>query len=335
VKCWGDNGNGQLGDGSTTNRPTPVAVAALPPGVVGIAAGEFHTCVLTSAGTVKCWGANTDGALGDGTTTNSPTPVDVTGLSGVVRIAAGGGHTCAIVSGGGVKCWGFNGVGQIGDGSTTDRLVPTDVTGLSSGVAEIACGNGHTCALTTAGAVKCWGGNNFGELGASGSGHVPLDVAGLTGVTAIAASVFYTCALAGGGVKCWGYNQFGQIGDGSTTDRPAPTDVAGLGSDVTAIATGYGAVCALTSVGGVKCYGDNDNGELGDGTTTTRGAPADVTGLTSGVTEIATHAGSHACALTSAGATGLSIKCWGWNNAGQVGDGTTTDRTTPVDVTGL
>jgi len=332
VKCWGWNGYGQLGDGTTTQRLTPVSVSGLASGVSAIAVGGYHTCALTSGGGVKCWGRNDYGQLGDGTTTDRHTPVSVSGLaSGISTITAGYAHTCALTAGGGVKCWGRNDFGQLGDGTTTECHTPVSVSGLASGVSAITTGLWHTCARTSGGGVKCWGYNGYGQLGdgTTTDRHTPVNVSGLaSGVSAIAAGYGHTCALtAGGGVNCWGYNLYGQLGDGTTTTSYTPVDVSGLASGVSAIAAGYDHTCALTTGGGVKCWGKNENGQLGDDTTTNRTAPVNVSGLVSGVSAIA--AGwYHTCALTAEG----GVKCWGSNYDGQLGDGTTIERHTPVDV---
>lgn len=345
AKCWGLNAMGQLGDTTTTERHSPVDVTGLTSGVTAVATKATHTCALMTSGGGKCWGYNGFGQLGKGTMTliqpyGDPTPADVTVLTNtIIAISPGWGHTCALMTNGGVKCWGYNSFGQLGNGTTIGmpfygQTAPVDVTGLTSGVTAIAAGWYHTCALTTNGGVKCWGSNSNGQLGdgTTTSLYVPVDVAGLTsGVSAITAGQAHSCALmTNGGVKCWGWNVSGQLGNGTTINSLTPADVTGLTSGVSAIAAGYNHTCALTTTGGVKCWGWNVNGQLGDGTTIDRLTPVDVIGLTSGVIAIAVGK-DHTCALTSSG----GVKCWGGNVYGELGDGTTTERHTPVDVVGL
>lgn len=349
VKCWGYNAYGQLGDGSTANRDKPVDVVGLSNGVKAISAGLFHTCVVTEADGVKCWGRNNldgfisengdkiGGQLGDGTTTNRTTPVDVVGLSsGIIGIAAGGFHTCALTTLGGVKCWGHDDDGQIGDGHSgygiDDRLTPSDVVGLSGGVSAITVGGVHTCALDHSGGVKCWGANYWGQIGEGGSSNTPVDISGLSsGVISIEAGYRHTCVvMTSGGVKCWGYNDLNELGDGTRTTRLTPVDVIGLSSVVTAVTGGGSHTCALTTSGSVKCWGYNLYGQIGDGGGDTRSSPVDVVDLSDGI--IAIDAGDgHTCALTVSG----EVKCWGDSSFGQVGDGSFGNRYSPVNVVGL
>jgi len=289
VKCWGYNEYGLLGDSTTDKRHEPTDVKGLASGVAAISADSFHTCALTNAGGVKCWGRNEYGKLGDGTEDDRHEPTDVKGLaSGVAAIATGQDHTCALTTAGGVKCWGGNAYGELGDGTTDERSEPTNVRGLASGVAAIATGVAHTCALTTKGGVKCWGSNRNGKLGdgtAEDERHEPTDVKGLaSSVAAIVTGDYHICALTTeGGIKCWGNNRYGQLGDGTTDERHEPIDVKGLVRDVAEISAGSLHTCALTTAGGVKCWGNNHYGQLGDGTTDNRLEPTDVKGLASGV----------------------------------------------------
>jgi Regulator of chromosome condensation (RCC1) repeat/PASTA domain len=304
VQCWGYNGHDELGtgDGTLQYSVTPVGVAGLNNGVTVVSAGVRHSCAVTSSGGATCWGANYGGALGDGTSDRHGSPVAVLGLSsGVMAVSAGSDNSCALLATGGVKCWG-----------TRYALTPGDVPRLSSGVTAISAGQGTVaCALTNSGSVKCWGRH---------WGPTPVDLPGLSGGVTALATGFPRCVLtSGGGVKCWG----------SDTNW-SPVDVPGLGRGVTGIAAGLAHACALTSVGGVKCWGSNEFGQLGDGTTIERSTPGDVSGLTSGVAALA--AGTfHTCAVMRAG----GVKCWGPNAQGMLGDGTETSRLRPVDVVGF
>jgi alpha-tubulin suppressor-like RCC1 family protein len=333
LKCWGANSAGEVGDGQACGPyvcATPVDVSGLTSGVAAVSAGHgVYTCALTTAGGVKCWGA--DGNAGSPHTT----PTDVSGLtSGVAAVSAGYGHTCALTAAGGVKCWGANTYGQLGNGTIADSSAPVDVTGLTSGVAAVSAGVYHTCAVTTAGGVKCWGRNSFGQLGngTTTNNSTPVDVSGLaSGVAAVSAGDFHTCALTtAGGVKCWGNNGSGRLGNGSTTSNSTPVDVTGLTSGVAGVSAGGQHTCALTAGGGAKCWGFNFYGQLGDGTITGRDTPVGVSGLGSGVAAISA-GGGHTCAVTSA----AGVKCWGQNDFGTLGDGTTSEHTTPSEVSGL
>jgi alpha-tubulin suppressor-like RCC1 family protein len=337
VQCLGNNAAGQLGDGTTDLSPTPVDVIGLTSGVASVASGSSHTCALTVAGGVKCWGDNSYGELGNGSTTSSSLPVNVTGLtSGVVAVTSGVGFACALTSAGAVQCWGDNAAGQLGNGKTSNALEPVTVTGLSSGVAAIRAGHNSTCALTATGSVKCWGEGAYGALGngAAITSTLPVDVTGLSsGVTAIAVGYQHACALTTGGVvQCWGNNAQGQLGNGSNVTSAIPVPVTGLSSGVIAVSVGNLNSCALTSGGGVKCWGNGSYGELGNGSTVSSSVPVDVTGLTSGVAAIAASlAQNSACALT----TGGSVKCWGDTGTYTPGIGTLTQSSVPLIVTGL
>jgi len=271
VQCWGDNGYGQLGDETRIYKANkPVNVSGLSSGISAISAGGHHTCALTSMGGVLCWGWNESGQLGDSTQTHSSNiPVKVFRLSsGVKAIVNGFAHTCALTQAGAVKCWGWNVAGQLGNGTYVNKNIPTDVLGLSSEVKAISLGFSHTCALTNAGAVKCWGYNEFGQLG-DGTWETkitPIEVLGISAdeVIAISAGFTHTCTLTSqGAVKCWGYNKFGQLGDKSKANKNVPTDVYKLSSEVRAISAGWLHTCAINHSEKVLCWGRNDSGQLG------------------------------------------------------------------------
>lgn len=282
VKCWGYNGHGQLGDNSTTDRIAPVDVSGLASGVASVSAGENHTCAVTTAGGLKCWGLNNYGQLGDNSKTSRLTPVSVAGLlNEVASVEAGTFHTCAVTRAGGAKCWGHNGTGQLGDNSTTARLIPVNVVGLTSGVTSVAAGTHHTCAVM-AGAVMCWGYNSYGQLGDNRTTHrsTPGTVLGLTsGIANVSAGGLHTCAVTiGGAAKCWGSNGNGQLGDNTTTSRLTSVDVFGLNSGVVSITAGDRHTCAVTT-GAAKCWGYNGRGQLGNNSTIDSSVPVDVKNL--------------------------------------------------------
>ncbi|MBO9662541.1 hypothetical protein [Dokdonella sp.] len=339
VKCWGNNGSGQLGNGGTTDSPVPVDVGGLGTTAIAIAAGLAHTCVLTTAGGVKCWGANDNGQLGDGSTTQPSAPVDVVGLSsGVAAIAAGFSSSCAVTTTGDVKCWGDNLYSQLGDGSTVSSSVPVDVLHLPSRTRAATISFTHACALGTQGDVACWGDNGLGQLGRGDSsstpGLVPMDVHGLgKGFASFDAGFDHTCALSRGGAPlCWGDNQLGQLGVGVTASAPNPTPLAvvGLAGEASTFSAGGYHTCAKLASGGVQCWGYNGDGELGDGSTTSSTLPVDVPALDEDDARLSA-GGQHGCAITDAGAA----KCWGWNAHGQLGDDSFVDRLAPVAVAGL
>jgi hypothetical protein len=232
--CWGDNNDGQLGDGTTNNSSTAVGVKGLPLNLAQIAAADDHTCAVLTNGTVDCWGLNNRGQLGDGTTNNSSTPVAVAGLTGVVQIALGDAATCALTNAGSVECWGDNSFGELGNGSTTDSHVPVQVSGLTGGVVAIAAGDAHVCATLFTGQVDCWGDNSAGNLGDGSTGGISTTPVTVSGFIATPASIGIgmgasSCALNTSQLaECWGFNGDGELGDGSTTNRAAPVTVTGL-----------------------------------------------------------------------------------------------------------
>jgi alpha-tubulin suppressor-like RCC1 family protein len=305
------------------------AAAAPPVRAATMSFGEHHGCGLLPESTVRCWGANSVGQVGDGTAFNDvPVATRVLGLSGVASVVSAGDRSCAIVADATARCWGANDFGQLGDGSLVNRTTPVPVSGLTGAVA-ISLGRTHSCSLMVGGSVKCWGSNGAGELGngSTADSAVPVSVTGLTGATSIATGSAGSCAVtATAQVACWG-----AIYGGSAFTTP--TAVAGL-SGVKQMSIGYGFACALLTAGTVRCWGENFEGTLGDGTFTPSSSLVSVVGL-AGVASIAS-ARSHTCALLAGSG---AVRCWGDGFGGKLGkrapQGDGNDEPRPVDVFGL
>ncbi|MBZ0221106.1 MAG: hypothetical protein K8I01_11825 [Candidatus Methylomirabilis sp.] len=340
--CWGENSDGQLGNGGRLDSPFPVRVEGLA-GPVEISAGRTHACALLPDGTVRCWGRNAFGQLGNALEASSTTPIEVSGLTGVGSISAGNSHTCAVLSGGTVACWGNNEFGQLGNGSFAHSASPVAVTGLT-GATAVSAGGTHTCALVSGGGARCWGSSLFDQLGNAGiptgfGSTTAVEVTGLSNAVSLSAGENHTCALLDdSSIRCWGDNSSGQLG----SFWPAPNltssstlIVPGV-SEAVSIAAGLSHSCAALSNKRVFCWGENADGQLGNGsfagfvppgdgaspTTTTN--PVQTAGLTTATSVTAGF--FHSCAGLDDG----RVACWGRNTSGQLGDGT--DFSSPVPV---
>lgn len=336
VKCWGSNISGQLGDGTKTDRLTPVDVIGLSAQASSISVGYGHACAQLVTNQLQCWGYNTNQQIGDGYLGYVNKPTNVTGMAnGALHGSAGSKHACIVDSSGALNCWGYNNVGQLGDGTTVNRSTPVVVIG--SNVKKVALGSNHSCALKQDESVWCWGNNFYGNLGVGDNTDrfSPTQVSGLgagSGVKEISAGDQHSCALFGNGtIKCWGGDGSGQLGDdGSLLDRYTPTTVFGI-SSASHIASGFAYNCAITNNSSqIHCWGLNDYGQIGDGTYTLQPTPVQVLNLSGLNMNDISLGRQHSCTITNVG-----VKCWGDNSVGQLGDNSTTTRLIPTDVVGL
>jgi alpha-tubulin suppressor-like RCC1 family protein len=339
VWAWGLNSFGQLGNGNNTDVFTSVQVKNLS-GVTAIAteAGTQHSLALKNDGTVWAWGWNGYGQLGTGNYANSNVPVRVSSITGATAIAGGNGHSLALKSDGTVWAWGRNQFGQLGDGTTTERTLPVQVSSLT-GVTAISGGLFHSLALKSDGTVWAWGRNDFGQLGNGNNSdsNVPVQVSSLSGVVAIAGGDSgYSLALKNDGtVWAWGNNDSGQLGNGNNTASNVPVQVRGPGNsdflaNITAISAGSGHALALKNDATVWAWGLNTFDQLGNGTTANSNVPVQVqgpggAGFLGGITAIS-GGGNHSITVSTDG----TVWDWGWNDHGQLGNGTATGSDFPI-----
>ncbi len=317
-------------DGRDDGASGSDSVTVIIEGVSQVAGGESHTLALLADGTVWAWGWNGYGALGDGTTTDSSVPEEVTSLSGVVSIAATYGSSFAILSDGSLWAWGSNRDGQIGDGTKTNRSTPVEITALSDVVA-VGGGYKHTLAVLGDGTVWAWGDNGYGQLGDGTytSRTSPVEVSSISTAVSADGGYYHSLAvLSDGTAAAWGWNAYGQLGDGTTDIRTTPVAVNTL-TDTTAVAAFNMFSLAIQSDGSLWAWGDNDYGQLGDGSGVDSSTPIELTSLP-GVVSIA--AGSHHGVAALSDGTAWA---WGWNAYGQLGDGSTTQSLSPVEVSGV
>ncbi|HEX3028454.1 MAG TPA: hypothetical protein VHT34_03930, partial [Clostridia bacterium] len=356
VWSWGSNESGQLGDGTTKNKSKPVQVVGLK-SVISVGAGAYSSFAIKSDGTVWSWGYNYYGQLGDGSNKNKLKPVQVFNLKGIKSISSSNHSVLAVKKDGTVWGWGNNAFGQLGDGTKINRFKPVQVKGLNNVIA-VASGGFHALALQKNGTVFAWGKNKDGQLG-DGTNidrKNPVRVSGLNNIKAIAAGgtnnlqfvkgnmalseTGHSAAIKNDGtVWCWGQNDFGQLGDGTNQKRNKPVCVLGL-NNVSAISLSGFHILVQKKDGTLWSWGSNQSGQLGDGTSDDRNKPVQIKGM-SGVKSFA--AGGGACTryqgneiqISSVGFTIIvksdgSITGWGYNESGQLGDGTTNNKAAPT-----
>ncbi len=344
LKCWGSNKYGQLGDGTNNDKSLPTIISLGDDGshATQISLGGFDTCAIDNLKKLKCWGSGYS---------NMPTPISLGGddATYATHIALGYLHSCVIDSLKNLKCWGWNREGQLGDGTNEDKSLPTIISLGDDGTyaTQISLGTEHTCAIDNLNNLKCWGLNYFGQVGDGSHRNSKLSPTIISlgddgsHATQIALGGYHTCAIDNiKNLKCWGYNRMGQIGDGSHSSSLLLPTIISLGREIETypaqIALGSAHSCAIDNLKNLKCWGWNVFGQLGDGTEgwhNMKRKPTTISlddgGNTSIDMKYATQISTgkhHTCTIDNIN----DIMCWGWNGRGQLGDGTTIDKTTPT-----
>lgn len=327
--CWGENGRGQLGIGTTSDTLLP---AMVPGGFTSVTSGAAHACGRTSAAGVRCWGAGDQGQLGDGSATDRLTPVPVSGGHAFLAVSAGDAYSCGVKVDGSVWCWGANANGQLGNGSTAPALVPVQVSSPVA-FASVDAGANHTCALDRAGAAYCWGSGLNGAIGdgATLDRLTPVPVATTARFAALSVGGSHACGTtATGGVNCWGNNVNGALGNGTSGPTASPTTV-NTAMPLAFVAAGGGHSCAVSPLAIALCWGANSVGQLGNGSFASSFSPIAATSATN--MSLMTGGPNYTCGVTAGAVTGTggnvivisarSLLCWGSNAGGQFG---TNDR---------
>lgn len=325
LKCWGYSL--YPGDAVMTSKSSPFTIDN---GTTysQVSVGDLHVCGITmSTEQVKCWGTNTSGQLGDGTTTTKSSSVLSADLTPYTQISSGGSHTCGITTTGVLKCWGDNSHGKLGDGTTANKNTPLTID-QGTNYVQVSAGQEHTCGITTTGTLKCWGYNLYGRLGdgTTTDRNSPVTIDPGTNYTQVSASRGHTCGITTTGtLKCWGGASGGQLGYGSISSQYSPVNID-LGVQYSKIAGGSDHTCGITDNNLLKCWGYNSRGEIGDGTTTQRNLPV-VIDFGVKYTQVA-GGSAHTCGINTNG----TLKCWGGNDNGQIGDGAFSFEPTPSSV---
>jgi alpha-tubulin suppressor-like RCC1 family protein len=332
--AWGNNGSGRLGDATTTNTSSPVSAVGGFTDWCQVSAAEFHSLGVRQNGTAWAWGCNGQGRLGDATTTSRTSPVSVVGgFTDWCQVSAGSYHSLGVRANGTAWAWGVNSSGNLGDGTTTNRSSPVSVVGGFTDWCQVSAGDSHSLGVRTNGTVWAWGCNGQGRLGdgTTTSRTSPVSVVGgfIDWCQVSAGNTHSLGVRQNGTAWAWGLNINGRLGDGTTTSTSSPVSVVGGFTDWCQVSAGGSHSLGVRTNGTVWAWGNNGSGRLGDATTTSRTSPVSVVGGFTDWCQVSA-GGTHSLGVRTNG----TVWAWGCNGQGRLGDGTTTERISPVSVVG-